>query len=196
MENKIFEFKNGGTIQQITMRINDCLCDFIIAKNLKQEYFKKGKYTNSDTCYNLIDIPFILGDVIEELISGKEDELINFNIAYIVNTDIVNKADTINAITSIFKDEYIILADAYISEAEYPKEHYYLFEDEKTDGKEPLPIDYVLERESKILTDCGFISINDLVQYEYKVAFAYTGNEQGQKLVNSIKERLEGIKNE
>lgn len=78
---------------------------------------------------------------------------------------------------------------AYVSAEEFPKEEYYLYEDDKQEGKKPLPVNEVLERDSKVLTECGFININDFVNYEYKVAFIYP-NTPGLQVIEKIKELL------
>ena len=83
----------------------------------------------------------------------------------------------------------IFCTSAYASTEEFSEKEYYLTEDKKEEGKKPLPIDEILERDSKILTECGFVNINDFVGYEYKVAFIYP-NEPGLKVIEKIKELL------
>lgn len=84
----------------------------------------------------------------------------------------------------------VIITDAYISNTEFPASKYVLPNFDRTDSlddREVIPVDEVLERESKLLESLGFISINDYVDYEWKVAYIY-GNELGKKIANHLKE--------
>lgn len=84
--------------------------------------------------------------------------------------------------------ESIILTSAYISLEEFPKEEY-CFDYEKNKDmnkyKKVLPVDDILKRESDILERLGFVSINNYVGYEYKVAFIYP-NEIGKEIIDYI----------
>lgn len=84
------------------------------------------------------------------------------------------------------KDTIICVA-AYASTKEFPSEKYYL--GEKEDGKEPLPLDEVLDRDSKILKECGFVDINNFIQYETQVAFIYP-NKLGKQIIETMNKRL------
>jgi hypothetical protein len=78
----------------------------------------------------------------------------------------------------------VFVTTAYASLIEYPPEKYYLDQSSMTEDqiaskeKIPLPIDYVLDRDSSMLAGFGFKNINFFVNYEYKVAFVY-GDETG-----------------
>ena len=80
-------------------------------------------------------------------------------------------------------DNVVVCTTAYISTVEYPQDLYYL--DKPEDNKLPLPVDYVLNRGSKLLTELGFIDVNDFVQYEYQVAFIYP-NKLGQYVIDEM----------
>lgn len=80
-------------------------------------------------------------------------------------------------------EDTVFCTVAYVSIKEFPEEEYYIRDEEA--GKKPLPYDKVLERDSKVLTECGFININDFIGYEYKVAFIYP-NEIGNKVIERI----------
>lgn len=84
-------------------------------------------------------------------------------------------------------DNNVICVAAYASKVEFPPEKYYLYE--KEDGKEPLPLKEILERESKVLEECGFNDINKYVQYETQVPYIYP-NEIGLKVINAMRESV------
>lgn len=105
------------------------------------------------------------------------------------------KVKTIKEVLSLFenKDNVVILTWAYVSTDEFKEEEYYNQYDFDKDyinesvenGKKPIPFDEVIERESKLLEDIGFIDINDFIGYEYSKAYLYD-NTLGNEVVNFI----------
>lgn len=81
---------------------------------------------------------------------------------------------------------------AYLSKKEFSPEEYYLYEEEE--GKKPLPADEILERDSKVLIESGFVNVNDFVRYEYKVAFIYP-NLIGLQVIEKINELVSEFEN-
>lgn len=86
---------------------------------------------------------------------------------------------------SVFSDDTVILTTAYVSAEEFPEDEWYL--DKPKPGLKKIPVNDILERESKLLESVGFININDFVQYEYKEAYIY-GNEIGRKIASMCSE--------
>lgn len=84
-------------------------------------------------------------------------------------------------------DNNVICVAAYASKVEFSPEKYYLYE--KEDGKEQLPLKEILERESKVLEECGFNDINEYVRYETQVPYIYP-NEIGLKVINAMRESV------
>lgn len=83
----------------------------------------------------------------------------------------------------------IIFTTAYISNIEFPEEKYYIdipgFPEDKKKGKKCIPINEVLDRESKFISSLGFIDINFYTNYKYKVAFIY-GNILGNEISRAM----------
>lgn len=80
----------------------------------------------------------------------------------------------------------VIITEAYASTEEYPESEYYLGEPEE--GKKPLPLDEILTYEGGILEDLGFVSVNNYIKYEHKIAYIYN-NEIGREM----KERMDKL---
>lgn len=120
----------------------------------------------------LENFPFIIGDAIS-LLSGF---IHKYKIFYIYNFDMNQdeKESAIKEIVEKYKNEYIILTDAYISLKEFPEESYYIDDSDKDDNKKKIDVDAILERESKILENCGFVNVNNILGlYEYKISFVH-----------------------
>ena len=126
------------------------------------ETFKNSKYSN-----------FMISDITHEM----KKHSIQKPILYIMKNEGTEeyKKKYLDEIISKFSKDYIICTCAYASKDEFPSSKYYLGKPEV--GKEPLPIDEILDRERKILEEKGFISINSYVAYEYKDVFIYLNNE-------------------
>lgn len=92
--------------------------------------------------------------------------------------DVIEKYDDENT---------IIFTTAYISTVEFPEDKYYLntpvFPEDK--GKKCIPMNEVLDRESKFISSLGFIDVNFYTNYEYKVAFIY-GNTLGNEIFRAM----------
>ena len=87
--------------------------------------------------------------------------------------------DTISSYTISTYNKHrpvLFCAVAYVSTEEFPESEYYLEGDGEAGSKKPLPIKEVLERDSKVFIDCGFININNWINYEHKIAFLYPNN--------------------
>lgn len=92
------------------------------------------------------------------------------------------KFQNISELIEKFKDDNIIICTvAYVSTIEFPEEKYYY--DNPEEGKEPLPIDEVLEREALMLEKLGFLCVNEYTGYEFRTAYIYP-NEMGQKIID------------
>ena len=128
-------------------------------------------------------VDFLHQDIIGFLMHlGKSARLVN----------IINHEGTHEEVEELIKDviekyddgNTIIFTTAYISTVEFPREKYYLdipgFPENKKKGKKCIPIDEVLDRESKFISSLGFINVNFYTNYEYKIAYIYDnilGNE-------------------
>lgn len=103
--------------------------------------------------------------------------------------------DTIKRYTIKYSKNILICVAAYVSTKEFPEDQYYLeqysefLKDNNITNKKPVPINKVLKRDSKVFIDCGFININDWINYEYKVAFLYP-NEIGLKVYKEIQKLI------
>ena len=86
-------------------------------------------------------------------------------------------------------DNTVFCITACLSKKEFPESEYYLYEHEKTEGKKPLPLKEYLERDSKLLTECGFVNVNDFIDYECKVAFIYP-NAPGLQVIEKMNELM------
>lgn len=84
-------------------------------------------------------------------------------------------------------DNTVFCIAAYLSKKEFSEEEYYLYKEEE--GKKPLPVDEILERDSKVLIESGFINVNDFIGYEYRVAFIYP-NLPGLQVIEKINELM------
>lgn len=85
-----------------------------------------------------------------------------------------------NMLYGLDVENCVLIADAHVSESEFPSERYI------TEESKNNLIDKVLERESQILESLGFIDINFYVKYEFKKAYIY-GNENGKRIVEYFK---------
>ena len=128
-------------------------------------------------------VDFLCQDIMGFLMSlGKSARLIN----------ILNHEGTHEEVTELIKDAIekyddgntVIFTTAYLSTIEFPREEYYLdmpsLANEKKKGKKPIPMEEVLDRESKFISSLGFVDVNFYTNYEYKIAFIYNnaiGNE-------------------
>lgn len=139
-----------------------------------------------DVILNDGKFPFSVTDVASVLEGIKRDVDIVRIVTY-EGTQEEKKNDIKKAIQLLGaeNDDKVILIDAFASTKEYPTEEYYLVCPEE--GKKELPIKEVLERESKMLDDIGFESINFYVRYEYKIAYIYP-NKIGLEVINFMKD--------
>lgn len=95
------------------------------------------------------------------------------------------KREFITWITSNNPDA-VIITEAYVSTEQYPESEY--FYDEPEINKKLLPLREILDYESKILEELGFVSVNNYICYEHKDAHIYN-NEIGKK----IKEEMDKL---
>lgn len=82
-------------------------------------------------------------------------------------------------------DDVVILIESFISHIEFPRDKYTVFKD---NDKELINIEAILKRERDMLTELGFICINDYINYYYKEIFVY-GNTNG-KLIRKYIDKL------
>lgn len=130
---------------------------------------------------------FMLNDI--KSFSNKVDfnDIHDIYIKY----DDVNKTDNLKAYIKTQKqsnpnfENDIYVTTAYISEEEFPVDKYYLYDFQKKNGLEKIPVESVLDREYKILEGAGFVCINDYVGYENKAAFIYP-NEKGKEIIENM----------
>ena len=146
--------------------------ELIDVKNPDDPEMKKLSMFASDT----ISVLYSLG-------LTKVHEIIYIEAIHYASED--QKREFIAWITSNNPDA-LIMTEAYASAEEYPESEYYLGEPEL--GKKPLPLTEILDYENKILADLGFVSVNNYICYEHKVAHVYN-NEIGKK----IKEEMDKL---
>ena len=115
-----------------------------------------------------------------------------------LDDDQKNKEFVYKQIAELLKDskdlvtgnQYVICATAYISTTEFPKSEWYISKKGANDsGKKLIPIKEVLNRESILLEEAGFININDYVGYENKEAYLYN-NDIGKEIIDYINFKL------
>lgn len=82
-------------------------------------------------------------------------------------------------------DDVVILIESFLSYREFPRDKYTVF---GGNDKELIPMDEILKRERDMLTELGFICVNDYINYYYKEAFVY-GNTNG-KLIRKYIDKL------
>ena len=89
-------------------------------------------------------------------------------------------AETEEEKTKIFYeliDEYkdcVILTCDCISTLEFPdKEYNDPFSEDKTPDKKDIDVDFIKERDKKLLEGLGFVDINFYINYEFKTAYMY-----------------------
>ena len=132
---------------------------------------------------------------------GKPARLVN----------IINHEGTHEEVEELIKDviekyddgNTIIFTTAYISTVEFPEEKYYIdipgIPQEKKKGKKRIPMNEVLDRESKFISSLGFIDVNFYTNYEYKIAYIYDnilGNEIFRAMDNFSSEEKDVLKEE
>lgn len=142
--------------------------------NGNSEEWKKNK--NNPHRYS-----FMLDDVIDVLQYNKA----NYNIRLMQYDSRNINAEMIKSVIDEYKDD-VILTDAYCSSKLFPESEYYLDESDIEPNKKILPVKEELCRLTGILGEAGFENINFLVEYEYKEAMLYTGNDVGKKVMDMI----------
>ena len=88
-------------------------------------------------------------------------------------------------------DDMAIIIESFISDKEFPSNKYTVTK-EDADDKVLIDKDKILKRERDMLTELGFICINDYISYFYKEAFVY-GNTNG-KLIRKYIDKLTEIR--
>lgn len=122
-----------------------------------------------------------IAGVLKEL--GSDAEIVELKYEY--NDNLKKEFDEYFATHK--SENAVFCTTAYASIKEFPLDKYYL--GNMGEGDKPLPLEETLERDSKVLKECGFIDINNFVNYEYSVAFVYP-NIPGLQVVEKIKEIL------
>lgn len=90
----------------------------------------------------------------------------------------------VKEIVDTFKDD-IIITSACASTVEFPDSEYTL-NDKLEPNKKLVPIDEVVERETKKLEEVGFVDFNFYVDYKNKRAMIYQ-NDLGNKILEAAK---------
>ena len=127
---------------------------------------------------------FMVGDVagiLEEL--NSDAKIVKLKYQY--NENLKKELDDYFAEHKL--DNTVFCIAAYVSTKEFPTDEYYC--GNEGTGKKPLPLIEVLERDSKVLKECGFINVNEFIKYENSVAFIYP-NEPGIQVINKMCELL------
>jgi hypothetical protein len=94
---------------------------------------------------------------------------------------------------SSIENGIVVIAQAYVSFEEFPRSEFYyekaeeVSEEEKI-GKKELPFDEVIDRQSKILMDAGFIDLSFYTQLEFSKVFISPINRNGMKVFNMANE--------
>lgn len=138
---------------------------------------------------------FIVGDTVSLLSHVNPDSIIVYISSYTINNPSQDeKKKMLQNIVSGYKDKenYLVLTSAYVSLDEFPEDKYYdpYINNENIEGKEEIPFDEVIERESKLLESIGFIDFNDYVSLEFSKAYVYN-NKLAQDMFNYIKNEVQ-----
>lgn len=138
--------------------------------------------------------PFIVSDI-AGILEHIGDDINIIELSYEYNKDLNKELDSYFAINK--SDNVVFCIAAYISSKEFPKETYYLYENEEEnkENKKELPVSIVLKRDSDVLTEYGFVNINEFIGYEYKVAFIYP-NTIGLKVIKEINKLMDKFRKE
>ena len=150
----------------------------VTEKIIKTEDYKLNEVNNPNMSFMINDIMGFLKDIDPTASVAR--------LHYLGKAKKEEFEEYINAHKS---DNNVICVAAYASKVEFPPEKYYLYEIDKEKGKKLLPLKEILERESKVLEECGFNDINEYVQYETQVPFIYP-NEIGLKVINAMRESV------
>ena len=110
----------------------------------------------------------------------------------IVNYDAGNEEEKISIFKEIF-EKYkgcIILTTNYISTKEFQEAEYNdPFDKCKDPNKKDIDVEFVTERNRKLLERLGFVDINFYVQYEFKTAYLLNNNESAKEILKHLKEK-------
>lgn len=95
------------------------------------------------------------------------------------------KEEIISDIVKIFDmvngrgNQFVLCTTSYVSTSEFPESEWHINEElAKKENKKLIPVNKILDRDSELLEDIGWININEYVQYEMKRAYIYS-NEYG-----------------
>lgn len=87
----------------------------------------------------------------------------------------------------------VIMAAAYVSTKEFPEDKFYCSAIDKVEekdkiGKRDIPFDDIISRQCKVLTDAGFVNINNCCAHEFTDIFVSPINRNGAKVFNKANE--------
>lgn len=79
-------------------------------------------------------------------------------------------------------NQFVLCTTSYVSTSEFPESEWHINEDlAKKENKKLIPVNKILDRDSELLEDIGWININGYVQYDLKRAYIYS-NEYGNRI--------------
>lgn len=127
--------------------------------------------------------PFILSDIAEIMIDlDLKDTYIvklpNYEGNFEERKELIKQC--VDMVENECGSDCAIIIESFISYVEFPRSKYTLTKSIEEE-KELIPFKDIMKRERDMLTELGFICINDYIDYAYKEAFIY-GNING-KLV-------------
>ena len=104
------------------------------------------------------------------------------------------KEEIISDIVKIFDmvngrgNQFVLCTTSYVSTSEFPESEWHINEElAKKENKKLIPVNKILDRDSELLEDIGWININEYVQYEMKRAYIYS-NEYGNCIAKHFSE--------
>lgn len=133
---------------------------------------------------------YVLSDIAEILIDLDSKDTYIIQLPYYEGSleerkELIKKC--VDIIETTCAGECAILIESFLSHKEFPRDKYTLTQSIEPE-KELIPLEEILKRERDMLTDLGFIYINDYTCFAYKESFIY-GNVNG-KLVRTYIDKL------
>lgn len=85
-------------------------------------------------------------------------------------------------------NQFVLCTTSYVSTSEFPESEWDISKDlAKKENKKLIPVNKILDRDSELLEDIGWININGYVQYDLKRAYIYS-NEYGNRIAKYFSE--------
>lgn len=168
--------KSGGRREEIDMGM-------ITTDNIKIDlHFIKSYVINEFYLNNKELMISIIASILRDIIKIPNDVTIVNISSYKGTTEEKQKA--IKDVCEKYKEgEHIICTTAYVSTDEFPEDKYFDIDfDEPVNGKQPVPYEEIIQRESIMLEELGFVNINNFIGYSKKAAYIYP-NALGKQII-------------